>query len=77
MSQVIDIASGEVKSPAVPASPKQEKFDLQDLMLLAGFISLETGVAVIYWPAAFILAGLIFLTSVAAIQKAKSAPKVD
>ena len=47
--------------PAV--APKPSRVDLQDALLVLGFCCLEAGVAVIYWPAALILAGVLFLAA--------------
>ena len=35
------------------------KIDVQDVLLLAGFCGVETGIGFIYWPAALIIGGLI------------------
>jgi hypothetical protein len=45
--------------------------DLQDVLLALGFLALTRGVAAIYWPAALILAGLIFFTFALLIERAK------
>jgi hypothetical protein len=47
------------------------KFDLQDCLLAAGFVSFETGVGFIYWPAALILAGLLCFAFALAIEREK------
>ena len=49
----------------------RERFDLQDCLIVGGFICLVTGVGVIYWPAALILAGLLFFAAVWLIELAK------
>jgi hypothetical protein len=50
-----------------------KRFDLQDSLLLTGVLSLETGVAAIYWPAALILLGLLCLGGVLLIERARKA----
>jgi hypothetical protein len=49
--------------------------DTQDVLLVTGFGCLESGVGMIYVPAAFILAGLLFFIFAALIEKAKRAVK--
>ncbi len=49
----------------------KSEFDAQDALLIAGFVSLETGVAFVYWPAAFILAGLLCFGFAYLIERAR------
>lgn len=42
----------ELQTPA-------KRFDLQDGLVIGGFVALEAGIAAIYWPAALIVAGLL------------------
>ena len=53
----------ELQAPANP------RFDFQDWLLLLGFLSLESGVALIYPPAALILGGLLCFGFAFLIQK--------
>jgi hypothetical protein len=50
-----------------------KKFDLQDALLLCGFVSFEAGVAAISWPWALILAGMICFGFALLIERAKVA----
>ena len=54
-----------------PAPETRAGGDWQDALLVAGFVCLETGVAFIYWPAALILAGLLFFLFAFLIERAK------
>jgi len=55
----------------VPAETK--RLDLQDALLVAGFLGLESGVAAIYWPAALVLGGAICFFFAYLIERAKGA----
>lgn len=57
--------------PAPPAPSKWQALDLQDFMLMAGFVSFVAGVAFIYWPAGLIVAGILFFAAVYLIERAK------
>ena len=47
------------------------KLDLQDWLLLVGVVCVCTGVGFIYWPASLILLGLLCLSNVLLIERAK------
>ncbi len=57
----------------VPAETK--RLDLQDALLVVGFLGLESGVAAIYWPAALILGGVICFSFAYLIERAKGTRK--
>ena len=48
---------------AVPQKNKDGRFDLQDALLVAVFIALESGVAAFCWPAALIFGGAVCRSS--------------
>ena len=52
-----------------------KNLDLQDVLIVAGFLGLESGVAAIYWPAALILAGLIFFSFALLIERSQRIAK--
>lgn len=59
----------EVGKSALSEAPKAEPaIDVQDVMIVVGFLSLVCGVATIYWPAALIVAGLLFFAFAWLIQ---------
>lgn len=52
-------------------------FDLEDALLVAGVLSLCGGVACIYWPASFILFGLLCFLGVYLIGRSRTKAKAD
>lgn len=54
------------------SAPPARRFDLQDGLVASGFVALVVGVAAIYWPAALILAGLLFFGFAALIEFARA-----
>jgi len=54
----------------VPEKP-EPRIDLQDVLIVLGFIGLEVGVGMIYRPAALILGGLILLAFALLIETDK------
>jgi hypothetical protein len=64
----------EEGSPAAPDTvTKKARLDASDILLALAFLSLEAGTALIYRPAALLLAGVIF--ALAGIGFAKESQK--
>ena len=59
-------------TPPVQQPAKPEKFDLQDCLVVIGFVSVVSGVTAIYFPAGLIAAGLMLGGSALAIERAKN-----
>jgi hypothetical protein len=66
----MSITIKEAGTPAPPATPKQ-RIDIQDSALTLGFLLLEAGTALVYIPAALILAGFLFIVSAGLIQASR------
>ena len=58
-----------------PVGKPSSRIDLQDILLVLGFLCLESGVGAIYIPAALILAGVLFFVFASLIERAKRAGK--
>ena len=52
-----------------------KNLDLQDVLIVAGFLGLESGVAAIYWPAALILGGLMSFAFALLIERSQRIAK--
>jgi len=65
-------ASPVRKAPSVQQRVNRERFDLQDALVVLGFVFLVGGIAAIHVPTAFITAGLMFFGSALAIERAKN-----
>jgi hypothetical protein len=67
----------EIREEARPAvstdlhTSPNSRWDMQDALLVAGFLTLEAGVAFIDWRAALILAGLLFFGFAFLIETAR------
>jgi hypothetical protein len=53
------------------------EFDIQDGLVIAAYVCIITGSAMIYRPAGFIVAGLMFIGQVFLIERDKSSARRD
>lgn len=65
------------KSTGVLMEAEPRRVDLQDALLIFGFLSVVGGVAAIHWPSALILAGVMFFVSALLIERTKRADRKD
>jgi len=59
-------------TPQANKPAKPERIDLQDALIVLGFVAFVGGVAAIHVPTALIVAGLMFLGGAVAIERAKN-----
>jgi hypothetical protein len=61
--------------PPPPPVPEPKRVDVQDVLVVIGFLALETGVAALSWKAATILGGLTFYFFAWLIERSKRRSK--